>query len=354
MKNSTKRLLVSLGFLAIALIVTTTTTFAWFSFNNTVKVTGISATVTAQDGLYISTTENGVYGRTVDFKDCLVDGATSTQLVKNNVYELRDLSSADGTTYTKADGNAATTSKLSTYTLVGDAGTYDAKATYYTLADGVYTKTTVADADDFGTKKATLYTCTTANYIEFAFWLKSSSSYDVYLAKESTVGSEHTAKTPDIAAWGKFAAETYSTATGANAAEIAQGSSLKTLVKAENAARVSFQFASETATIWNPHADVGFNKGNLAGAYNDHINGTTTGADITEPTSKDSAALAVDTSAATISVDGKDKLGSVSTSNTAVKVTVRIWLEGKDGDCFNQILADTLNVNLSLYGKYLG
>jgi hypothetical protein len=169
MKNSTKRLLVSLGFLAIALIVTTTTTFAWFSFNNKVSVTGISATVTAQDGLYISTTETGVYGTTLVASNCFINGVDGTT-VGAAKYELKDL--------TTTDSGATLKTKL------GAAAQAYAAAT---------TEPAVAE------KKGA--------YVEFAFWLKSSSNYDVYLAKESTVTSSHTGtiggagNTPDIKAW---------------------------------------------------------------------------------------------------------------------------------------------------------
>ncbi|MDD4315772.1 MAG: hypothetical protein PHC84_01275, partial [Clostridia bacterium] len=56
MKTATKKLLISVMILAVAVSLAATSTFAWFTMNNEPEVQGFDVNVTTQDGLYISLT----------------------------------------------------------------------------------------------------------------------------------------------------------------------------------------------------------------------------------------------------------------------------------------------------------
>lgn len=68
MKNSlTKKLLLAVITLGIAVIATVGSTYAWFSMNTTVEATGMQLTAVTPVNVVISKTENGTYGPSVEF-----------------------------------------------------------------------------------------------------------------------------------------------------------------------------------------------------------------------------------------------------------------------------------------------
>jgi|GEM_PF-6269386 len=70
-----KRLIVSVLTLVFALALATTTTFAWFSMNSTVKVETLDLGVTSDSGIMIATAKGGAYKSTLDTDDFLVPGS---------------------------------------------------------------------------------------------------------------------------------------------------------------------------------------------------------------------------------------------------------------------------------------
>ena len=95
-----KRLIVSVLTLVFALALATTTTFAWFSMNSTVKVETLDLGVTTDGGIMISTAKNGTYKATLDTADFTVPGTLKLDDVTP--------STADAEAFKHLDGTAAT------------------------------------------------------------------------------------------------------------------------------------------------------------------------------------------------------------------------------------------------------
>jgi len=90
MKNSlTKKLLLAVITLGIAVIATVGSTYAWFSMNTTVEATGMQLTAVTPVNVVISKTESGTYGPSVEFSSTLNKlypaSTTKTQLTSNSV-----------------------------------------------------------------------------------------------------------------------------------------------------------------------------------------------------------------------------------------------------------------------------
>lgn|SRR5574344_2775355 len=288
MTKTKKRLFASLAFLVLALLITTTTTFAWFTYNKQVSLTGISLNVSTEGSLLISDASDGLF------------------------------------TSTLAAPTAPTTLKLSDCTQ---------KADYSMVAkDGTTARTAGTD------------------YYEYTIYLKSDTTtgLDVKLDLAdagdglSTLTSSHTTDTTKkvtCSSWTAIAENAY----GVHGAIAAKA---EIDAKAENAARVAFYTsAAESAPVlvWNPHAEAGYNKANTNMATDwgtfitTGVGPTTPSATAQESTAKNS------TEAASIKL-----LNNVA--NTATMLRIRIWLEGNDGDCFNSIMADTIVASLRFVG----
>ncbi|MEG1710318.1 MAG: hypothetical protein RR316_00775, partial [Clostridia bacterium] len=113
--------------------------------------------------------------------------------------------------------------------------------------------------------------------------------------------------------------------------------------RASNAARVAF-FDSPASVITTykctvePNSAKGFNAGKLQNDYYDYINGTNTVVDA-------EAMTTLKTDANNMINDATSFL-TINAGTTSV-ITVRVWLEGTDGDCFNAILSDKLSIELA-------
>lgn len=95
MKKRSK-LLLAVSALCVSLAVSATATFAWFTTNEKVSVSGIDATVTtANSGIEVSATQNGTYSTTLSL----------AQAINAWAGELNHVTSADkGATITQKDG----------------------------------------------------------------------------------------------------------------------------------------------------------------------------------------------------------------------------------------------------------
>lgn len=315
MTKAKKRLLFSVAALVIAIAVATGSTFAWFTINREVNVEQMEISVTAgSQGIYVSTAKAGPYKTSLSQADLITAGY-------NVNANLDALTSKDGVTITERDS-------------------------------------------------ATAVDKSTGKFIEFKLYFRASGEsvpiIDLNRTDNTTVDGKNTILKPSEKGvpqtiyneWQDIDAGAYG-----QTAAIAAQSSLPS--RAAYAARVSFEAVAHNATakstrVWDPYyADPTTFRG-LANAANrgrydntnmnfavDYYNATyafeKSGNDpITAPT--------VGTIAET--QDSEEFFADVLklTENTTTgfyegELTIRIWLEGYDGDCINSILGDKITAD---------
>ena len=306
MKKATKKLLISAVILVIAISLATTTTFAWFTMNNTPEVNGFNVEVTAVDGLYISTVllvdttsvvgADGTYKSYVTQEEILTaiklhTDFTTTGIVGGDLKNLTAATTSDGTTFVDKAGNA-----------MGDVE--------YTSED-------------------------TTNYT-FRLYFRSNNAYTAKLdMTNSTVTSAHSANYLPVKAWKEINSTDYPNI--ALVSPIAIGENID--ADAKDAVMVSFSNGTTTA-VWDPNSTTGYTDntdGNIANDYYDYIYGTTTavGTIITANVDADEVLLTL-TGAADTGYNGY--------------LDISIWIEGWDANCFNTILDDTITTALKFVG----
>lgn len=340
--KATKKILGASAALVMAVGVATGSTFAWFTSNNTVKVDQIEMGVVSQtDNLLVLATDTA--------NTTYANNAFKTQLTNDDI--LNALGVTETMTMDKLIALDALTSGA------GYAGGISTNGTVLKNSKG---GTESYNKDQEGNK-----------FAEYKLVFRSTvPSLNILLYGGATDDnlSVVTPQGDDVAnnvayAWDNSITEAnYGAAVGEGAAIIA---------RAANAARVAF-ISGENGKVWAPNETLtnggqtttaesagngkGFWKGNLASDYNKHMGVTTT--DVTAvtntgvvtpltvaaPTSYDSTTMS-DNLVVTL---GATKVGG--TEYYQAEVTVRIWLEGTDGDCFDAILSDSLNVQMSFIG----
>ena len=305
MKNS-KKLIGAIAALVIALAVSVGSTFAWFTTNKKVAVDNIQATVT--------TGSTDLQVRRVK-KDgtAIGDGEWSYGLI----FDEDEFDNVKLDALTSADKGKTLTGKpnLTTPSTAGDKGIPNYKA------DGT------KDTDK------------TANYIELYLEFRSTAAETIVLDATSAVTGE--SKGDDVILAWKDDSSTYGTAINKGAA-IASN--------AKNAVRVSIgKVASSEETVvgvWNPNATEGYFKGNLAQDYelyqdaqfNSEKNKEAINTIYTDPGYD---AITTGTGATDLVT-----LGNLNNGYYYAVICVKIWLEGTDGDCFNNIFDDSILAKL--------
>lgn len=312
MKNANKRLLISIAALVISIALAATTTFAWFTMDTTPEINDIDLTVTAQDGLYIS-------------KSSANDGTYRTSLTITGTEETTVI--LDAITPKDATGSDFKKIKSGTWGVGADA--IDAAATDY------YTQT---------------------------FYIRSQSQYDIYV-KALEITSTPAANRPNIEAWRAFDAGEISAAAIAKGAAIPQAS-------LANAIRVGFVVGDTMFTYAAAEKAAG-----SLGAYNGSVNAANDHfitmyenemeeADVTAfETAWKSPAYTLSTLGDLATVPASTKIGALAAEMTTgetptatnwykLAITVVVWAEGTDNDCFNEILKDSVKVNIEFSGNY--
>lgn len=336
--KATKKILGASAALVMAVGVATGSTFAWFTSNNTVKVDQI---------------EMGVVSQTDNLLVLATDTANTTYA--NNAFKTQ-LTTADIQAALGLDKSASIALDALTSGENGYAGG--------TSTNGTVLKNSKGGTESYNKAQEG------NKFAEYKLVFRSTVPSLNILLYGGATGDNLSVVTPqgdDVAnnvayAWDNSITEAnYGAAVGEGAAIIA---------RAANAARVAF-ISGENGKVWAPNEaeksgaqatanttgnGKGFWKGNLASDYNKHMGVTTT--DVTAvtntgvvtplavaaPTSYDSATMS-DNLVVTL---GATKVGG--TEYYQAEVTVRIWLEGTDGDCFDAILSDSLNVQMSFIG----
>ena len=300
------------------------TTFAWFTSNRIVSVGTINATVTTgTDGLYVSV-KTGADSWS-DFAQEVSSADLNTALY----------GAASPTSAHLASISLDALTRQSDYTLKTESGT--AKTWSYTATDETPNK-----------------------FIELTLKFRSTVALNIYLADHnddssktsnvSTVGSPVAEN--QVKAWANIADSVYGTALTADTAIPA---------RAANAARVSF-ISGETKNTWTTHEDGdtnedGYYLGNLAEDYRQFFLENKTALELEDPANRAAASSIVNT-VTLIQNDESNKasatvLGATTASGNLFEatVTIRIWIEGTDGDCFNSIFADQFSVDFVFIGS---
>jgi hypothetical protein len=330
MKKTVRKLIISAFVLVVALSLAVTSTFAWFTMTNTPSVDSFDLNVTTSNGMTMSLTDTaGSYKTRITNAD-LLDYLISQNIVSASLseFELDAVTSTDGIAFTDLDNNS------------------------------------VAVSD----KK----------FISFPLYFYSAKALTVKLNSTGNSVARKTGQTvSSVTAWKNISAGEY----GKNPAGLGSADTPSPAIdigeeidaSAANAVRISFVNAAGTSAVkWYPNPDKGFNgdydylsvgtgftPANLGLDYFNFKNLS----NVTQPELTYSKNYYV-----TPVYDGEDKLTTAGNfiinddlltlvSGTGVEgegyyghITVNIWLEGYDGDCFDSIFADAITVALQFIG----
>lgn len=341
MKNANKRLLISIAALVISIALAATTTFAWFTMDTTPEINDIDLNVTAQDGLYISESND--------------EGDFYTNItVKNESPDLDAVTVKDHTDLTQG---------------------------FITIKDGT---TVTEDAS--------------TDYYSKTIYIRSQSQYNVHVNNVTITGDETT--TQNIYAWADLTAAdlgltgealdvvTFPEATdaaGTGAASdpyeaddilVPKNTLLPSLAVIENAIRVGFAVEDVMVHVYERDESAGW------GAYSTSYNAahdyfkTVTAMSAGDQTTFDatwanpgySDILFDQTKLATTAgftednlilgtIDGGNPVGGLTAPGAdgwyTAEIEIYIWAEGCDPDCFNELLKDSFTVSIELSGNYV-
>ncbi len=352
MKNTKTKLITSVLMLAVAVVLATTTTFAWFSMNSEVETTGINMDVTTQGDLLISNAAKGTYGST--FALAAFDGT----LVPITAAEKN--SETGALTFNNLDASAA------------DAGSYYSFDIYFksiTPYEVYLSELDLAVAD-----------MTVTNSTEYSKGIKAMDYYvyndtNVYKITDITFNDEGTqviscnvngtagtvsagALTAPVAAAFTIADKAVTGITSDGNTVIAPGEVID--ANPLNAMRIAFVADKDNSNIFD------INKG-AAGSWSareginiahDYYNAVAASvgkpsipADYETEQVQPAATEATQTKIVTLTDSGTTNPEGL-TYYTA-KVTVIIWIEGSDADCIASIANKTITGSLNLHGVYV-
>ena len=322
MKKATTKILLAALSLVMAIGIATGSTFAWFTANRTVQVGSIDATVTSgTQGMYVA-----VYDNSASNYSAFQTAWTGTE-ISTKVFGATPTGSVLLDALTSSD-NGVTLTRENSQTGV----TFNAAAQ-------------------------------NNPFLEITLKFRTTTAQDIYLGYNGTdANSTITAGTGNLTAvkaWRSIEANEYG-----NAAAIAANATLDT--RAAYATRVAFHNTdsqqTNTRLIWAPYDyTTGNNDGyntqagfyvataekNLARDYRNALLGT---ADAYTIASTNAVKLESDADAQTNTITtGATKIATTEDNGAGAfdaVVTIRIWIEGTDGDCLNTIYNDTIAVNL--------
>lgn len=341
MKKAARRIIVSVFALAISLSLAITSTFAWFTMTSTPIVDELSINVTTSEGLEIS----------------LEGGSFKPRISTDEIME-----------YLFGTGEA-----------YGYAGKYsEFELTHATSEFGrAFTDMLGGSIDDGD-----------GAYLELVINFQSNFAQDVYLNNNTNLNYVTSSKpegavTTPVVAWKAITDGEY-TDTDIDGDGFAIDDVI-TGVQAANAVRISFDTGADIdgdykPVIWYPNPDKGYNKdtnylkaeGAAFIAKNlalDYYNSNTGGDDLTLPTYYNQT-ITEGEDEEEVTYNGisnysmnfytgnfitQDKLLTLAKVGEATKftgtLTIRIWIEGYDGDCFDAIFDDVIKVGLQFKGE---
>jgi hypothetical protein len=190
-----------------------------------------------------------------------------------------------------------------------------------------------------------------------------------------TASTASTVSPKSVKAWSNITLATYSTVESSDTKTELTKDTDKVVARAANASRISFVTGTDTKSskVWSPNEHnasgveetsatettngKGFWKNNLAAVYYNYMYGSSETIKQVEYKSNVAALSSSDTSAAkaantilTLSTAVKDSTDTSKTLYYQDSVTINIWLEGTDGDCFDSIFDDAISVALKFVG----
>lgn len=358
--KSSRKILLSVVALIISVIAATTTTFAWFTTNSQVSTGEITAGVTdsGADLILLSTADAsdnlyGTYGKNVSANQIaasIANASIVTTIPESPVAGTYYYIGATDKLYLGVQVGESVNATEKTAQEVIDAKVQLAPATLYNGTSYAYGN----GLKEMGAINTYTQAAPAGSYIEFKLSFQSNADVKIGLVNDNTNGVSATADKSyllskadnrpakiDAVAW-KTDATTYGTA-------ISYGTTMAT--RASNAVRVSFT-SGATTKIWNPNYKGGFYKENLAKDYYEYITKDTfntipSKADLLTETIGLKGVKSVATERVEIAAGTADNLVTWGSANQAgvrtSTMTVRIWVEGFDGDCFNYIMSDTIS-----------
>lgn len=287
MRKLTTKLLFAIISAAFALVALGTTTFAWFTLTNEATISQFNAQITAGEGIEISLDGTNFY---TTIPDTVIQAKINSMKI-----ELKDVTSKDGIVMTEIDGTT-------TVSFLSDPGENEKNA-----------------------------------FIQFDLWVRSPSATTVNL--ESVTFSSTGKSWPSDATFThpkygelKPGDEEIYYAHDALRLSISEGTSNKVVYEAP---------ASDTNTVLDQNRI-------SAGMVNyylvkNSINLLDKYQSVVLPASTD--LLKLDTDNET-EIPDPVAVVSLTGNNEAKVITVRVWVEGWDPDCFNAILNEYINVQM--------
>lgn len=320
MTKSKRNLLVSVIVLVLTLAIAGGSTFAWFTTNQRVTVDDMNMSVTTgTQGLYVSTNPTTGFKTTLTAQDLLSIGFDPSKLALDNV------TSADGMSVTTLTN--ATASKNVSY---GEFSVYFRITGLDATGDGGTTETPIApkvnveDLDLIGTASDRL------TYSDFDF-----TEVDAKYGKAGLVGNKidrggQIEANPTHAMRMSFATQAFNK-TGEN------------LYTETDTARVWDPFYANTATFCGlPNAANGDKLDNKTGNFSlDYYNQLIVqneGAESTNKLTFPATGIAAIQEKTAFSTNSLKFAWNDTSKAWEGKLTVRMWIEGYDGDCLNAIL----------------
>ena len=309
-----KKILTAATTLVFAAVAVAGSTYAWFTLNQTATVEQLDVNVTAGDGLYVSLTgDEGTFSDSID----------PSSLLAGKNFKFIPVTTSDGESFVDRKGEA------------------------------------VGAANDTG------------GYVSFDVYLRSKSELPIYLSSASVTSatSSLTLNVPVSEQTGAWAAGEV-TYTGGDPAET---TTLTT--RASNATRFSVlggttdkvfdlvdvdgfgERVAPTSSTGNPVADWTWGTGyNRAFEYLKRVSpNDLTGATFAAEEEVPVTALPEDLGEAIVILEtaGETFDGKTWTDSDwyASKLTVNIWLEGWDADCFDVLFNDTVTINMEFKGQ---
>ncbi|MEG1528300.1 MAG: hypothetical protein RR248_02150 [Clostridia bacterium] len=331
--NKTRKLVIMITALVAVIALSGTTTYAWFSMNDTVDVSGLNLQVTSYGGLEISANH--------------AEGSYRTQL-------------SQGSPGMPAKDAVRTLAPVSPKLAVGSNAwdNYVFEKMTRNQTSGTREYTNKGSVSDVNTDK---------DFFVQNFWIKSDNAMELKLTSLLVKPNSSTTNTYSyINPFAQGATPTYPgyTVSGQDTLDVSYYDSNNTganskqgdriVAYAQNAIRVAIFIITGEGTgespyvytlkyIYNPNYDQGWKDNNLAADLFDCSYGDAYG---TTNTTEVTCANGVKLNGVS---KGGDTLGNI-TDKVELHIAVVVWLEGKDGDCFNGIIGDDLTIDFEISG----
>lgn len=345
-KNSTARkLLPAFAMLTVSAISLSSATYAWFTMSKDVQITGIKMTATVPETLQLSVGNGQSAGTLVEAAANDADGALGVKAPANSNESLDWSNTADFKSFygvakliPASSTGGATIYKTDDATGVGKTVSADGLSAVTTLK----ASTSIAAAD----KGATLAS-TNGYYVDFPLWIRTSGTSDVNLSVKATVEQG----TEGEQANKLYKAARVSILTGAN-----MNSSLGVIIPYDSTDNSQGTYYVTDKAL-NATGALGTGGAARDGAAYGNVDKLIQTTKTDGEWSGGQTVITVPGTSATIADSAYTTGHSTKTAGAnygeAVCVTVRVWLEGEDVNCWNATAGQDFNIALD-FSKITG